>query len=68
MTNTYDTKCYDLAAAFLEDEPGLFTETHNIALASIIQAAIEDYIEHAKANYEPPDPMEHVEFPFADNH
>lgn len=41
----YDTKCYDLAAAFLEDEPTLQTENKKSALAQTIQTAIEDWIQ-----------------------
>ena len=54
---TYDSKCYDLAAAFLEDgEPGLFTERNNVALAREIQEAIKAWITNARDNYEPRDP------------
>lgn len=48
MTKTFDTKCYDLAAAFLEDEPELNTEAIRAELASDIQGCIEDYIEFKK--------------------
>lgn len=39
----YDTKCYDLAAAFLEDSPGA-TEQHRDKLAQHIQSTIEDWL------------------------
>ena len=41
----YDTKCYDLAQAFLEDEPMLNIETKRAALAQTIQTEIENWIE-----------------------
>lgn len=40
----YDTKCYDLAAAFLDDEPHLKPKIGS--LAQTIQNAIEDWIEY----------------------
>lgn len=40
----YDTKCYDLADAFLADEPTLQSENKKRALAQTIQDAIEDWI------------------------
>jgi hypothetical protein len=49
----YDTKCFDLAEAFLEDEPTLQTENKKKALAQTIQTAIEEWIiwerDHAAA-------------------
>ena len=65
---SYDEKCYDLAAAFLEDEPGLFTEKHNVALAQLIQTTIEDYIRHERDNYEPADDPVAWSGGFAENH
>jgi hypothetical protein len=49
MTKTYDQKCYQLAADFLEDEPcrddqKLF-ERHCHTLALAIQQAIEDWFD-----------------------
>lgn len=41
---TYDTKCYELAAHFLGDEPDLNTEDARISLASVIQGFVEDEI------------------------
>lgn len=41
---TYDSRCYDLAAIFLGDEPALHTPEHTDELAQLIQGAIEDYI------------------------
>ncbi len=49
---TYDEKCYDLAAAFLEDEPGLFTEKNNVELAAAIQECIETWLTNARDNYD----------------
>jgi hypothetical protein len=39
-----DTKCYELAAHFLADEPRLDTEAARTTLASAIQQAIQDEI------------------------
>jgi hypothetical protein len=66
-TKTYDSKCYDLAAAFLSDEPALDTTDRVEKLASEIQQAIEDWIASEKDNYEPPDPPG-WEGGFAENH
>lgn len=63
----YDTKCYDLAEAFLEDTPHLATATRTDELAALIQSTIEGYIAHEERNYEPPDPPG-FEAGFADNH
>lgn len=63
----FDIKCYDLASAFLEDEPGLFTDRYCRELAAEIQQLIEDFITDARANYEPSDPPG-FEGGFADNH
>jgi hypothetical protein len=41
---TYDSRCHDLAAVFLGDEPTLHTPTNIEELASLIQQTIEDYI------------------------
>ncbi len=68
MAKTYDAKCFDLAESFLEDEPHFNTEAKRHALALRIQDAIEDFMDEARDNYEPPDPMRGVEFPFAENH
>lgn len=64
---TFDSRCYDLASAFLEDEPNLFTEQGCTELAKRIQQAVEDFIAEARDNYEPPDPPG-FEGGFADNH
>ena len=64
---TYDSKSYDLAEAFLEDEPHLNTEGRRVELAKVIQQAIEDCIEDMRRNYEPPDPPG-FEAGFAENH
>lgn len=42
MTKTFDPKCFELAAAFLADEPDLNTEAARITLAQAIQQAVED--------------------------
>lgn len=41
---TYDTRCYDLAAIFLGDEPTIHNEVNIHALALEIQQTIEDEI------------------------
>lgn len=64
---SYDTKCYDLATAFLEDEAALNTDSRCKELAQLIQTTIEDFIVHERANYEPPDPPG-WEGGFAENH
>lgn len=67
MAQTFDSKCYDLASTFLEDEPNLFSHDGCTELASRIQQTIEDFIEEARRNYEPPDPRG-WEGGFAENH
>lgn len=47
--NSYDPKCYELAAVFLSDEPNLNTEAARVTLASEIQQRIEDEIEYMRA-------------------
>ena len=64
---SYDQKCFDLAEAFLSDEPHLATAKRTNELAQIIQSAIEDFITYEQANYEPPDPPG-FEAGFAENH
>lgn len=63
----YDSKCYDLAEAFLEDSPHLNGDRRRGELAQLIQSTIEGYIAHEETNYEPPDPPG-FEAGFADNH
>ena len=63
----YDTRCYDLAEAFLEDWPHLDTTKRRDALAQVIQTTIEDWINYEHDNYEPPVPPG-FEAGFADNH
>lgn len=41
---TYDSKCFDLAAIFLGDEPDLHTPEKTAELAALIQQTIEDFI------------------------
>lgn len=64
---TFDSKCYDLASAFLEDEPNLFTDANCNELAAEIQRTIEDFIADAKRNSEPQD-ASGFEGGFAANH
>jgi hypothetical protein len=45
---TYDSKCYDLAEAFFEDEPELRTDYRVKELAGVIHLAIEEYFEDLK--------------------
>ena len=49
---TFDSKCYDLASTFLEDEPNLFTDSACMLLAARIQQAVEDFIAEARDNFE----------------
>lgn len=63
---TFDTKCYDLASAFLEDEANT-SERHCNDLAATIQGAIETWLENHRANSEPPD-APGFEGGFAENH
>lgn len=42
----YDSRCYDLAAMFLSDEPEKNTEANRDELAQHIQTEIEGWIEH----------------------
>ena len=48
----YDTKCFDLAEAFLEDEDLSKDEleNHSDQLAKLIQKTIEDFIEYDMCN------------------
>lgn len=45
---SYDSKCYDLAAAFLHDSPDINTEKNRNDLAQTIQTNIEDWISYAE--------------------
>lgn len=45
---TYDPMCYDLAVAFLADEPELDTEDNRDTIANSIQQCIEDEITFLK--------------------
>lgn len=44
MPKTFDSKCYDLAEAFLEDQPGMNYERLYNELAIRIQQTVEDFI------------------------
>ena len=54
LTMSYDSRCYDLAMDFLEDEqltpPDRATQAHHLAMA--IQNAIENFIEELRINGE----------------
>ncbi len=63
---TFDSKCYDLASAFLEDEP-FASEAKCIRLAALLQQTIEDFIADERAAFEPIDPPG-FEGGFAANH
>ena len=52
---SYDTKCWELAEYFLEDEKRV-TEKIRTKLAQTIQDAIEDFLNDAE-NFPPPEPM-----------
>ena len=49
MTKTFDPKCYELAAAFLVDEPGLNTEAAKVTLAAEIQDCIEQELDFMRS-------------------
>lgn len=49
---TYDQKCFELAAAFLADEPKLNTEAARVTLAIEIQQCIEGEIEFMRSMME----------------
>jgi hypothetical protein len=52
MTKTFDPRCYELAATFLADEPGLNTEAAKTTLAAEIQWAIECELQFMRAMME----------------
>jgi hypothetical protein len=68
LTKTYDTKCWELADQFLGDHPHLHDEDRTDALAKLIQRAIEDFIAHENANYEPRETGDAWTGGFAANH
>lgn len=45
----FDPKCYDLAEAFLVDEPAIASEENKKKLAQAIQTVIEEEIEYLKS-------------------
>lgn len=49
---TFDPKCFELAKAFLADEPALNTDAARTTLAQAIQQAVEDEIEFMRAMME----------------
>lgn len=53
MSRTHDSKCYDLAVSFLEDQRDLQTYRNCVALAYEIQRCIEDWIGQAKMEQKP---------------
>ena len=50
--STYDSKCAELAEAFLADEPFLNTKERRHELATAIQQAIEDCIDDMRRNFD----------------
>ena len=52
---TFDTKCFDLAAHFLSDEPELNTPSNTHDLAAEIQATVESWFEDKKPGAGPSD-------------
>lgn len=46
---TYDSRCYDLAEVFLEDEAGTVSTNQCEQLAAHIQTAIEDWLEENRS-------------------
>lgn len=53
MAKTFDSKCYELAEYFLQDEPSLNTEAAKTTLAAEIQQCIENEIEFMRSMMEP---------------
>jgi hypothetical protein len=53
MATTYDSKSFELAEHFLQDEQDLSTDANADALAKVIQSAVEDWFETARDNYDP---------------
>ena len=53
MAKGYDIKCYELAKAFLADEPELETHADCDAIAQAIQDCIEDEIADRKSRLHP---------------
>lgn len=53
MAKTFDSRCYDLAAVFLGDEPALHSEARMNELAALIQTTTEDYIATELGNTQP---------------
>ena len=49
LVKSYDSRCYDLAAIFLGDEPDLHSEANIHTLALEIQQTIEDEIQFMRA-------------------
>lgn len=47
MAKTYDSGCYDLATAFLQDDPSISTNRAGL-LAIEIQTTIEEWLERQK--------------------
>ena len=52
----YDSKCWELADAFLSDVPHLATVQRIEELSGLIQQTIESYIKHAEDNYDGGEP------------
>lgn len=66
---SYDEKCYELALAFLSDQPSwMNTDKKADDLAGAIQECIEDWVKFERDNYEPPDDPVAWSGGFAENH
>jgi len=51
VDRTYDPKCYDLAAHFVQDRPEFNDEPDRIELARVLQEAIEDWFFDKESKY-----------------
>jgi hypothetical protein len=58
---SYDSRCYDLAEIFLEDEPNLNTDQHKRELAGRIQETIESEIQWMRDQHARPAPINETE-------
>jgi hypothetical protein len=57
LKHTFDSKCYDLARDFLDDEGSLNSDKYINELAQEIQNTIENFIEYERAKLEPKAPI-----------
>lgn len=60
---SYDTKCFKLAAEFLDDHPAIRNIENVGKLAQHIQTSIEDWIDSAKGK-----PCKHCGCPYPNDH